>query len=129
MADPDDTVRIEAAVEFSVDPILRETLNVAKIKDTLRWIAPSDADLAGYLVQVTKGVTNDPAAPTHDVGLVTQVNLKTFPPTANANNDVFSFAVAAYDQAGNVGPAGELLGQNVDFTAPGAPTGLEIVAS
>ena len=123
-----DTIVLDVAVRIDPDYRLQEGLTVQKIKDTLIWNPPSEPHV-GFKVRASLGPVALPNAEPVDVGNAEMVDLKTLPATQNAAGGVFSFAVAAYNAAGNEGPDGLLENVILDFTVPGAPTGLEIVAS
>lgn len=116
-------VDFDVTVSFDADFRLSEGLDVERIKDTLTWVPPSEPH-TGFVVRISPGPTIDPKADPHDVGNVHAVNLKTLVDTAG----VYSFAVAAYNAAGNEGPDGILENVTLDWAVPGAPTGLEIIA-
>lgn len=97
---------------------------MSKVKSLLRWVPPSEPH-NGFLVQANQGSVADPAAPSNDVGNVNEVDLRTVIPGAAGEH--YSFAVSARNEAGNIGDPGLLEDVAVDFTVPGAPTGLEIV--
>ena len=127
-----DTETIVLDVTVSIDPDyhMKEGLSVQKIRDTLIWNSPGEPHVGfRFKVRASLGPVALPDAEPVDVGNAEMVDLKTLPVTQNAAGEVFSFAVAAYNAAGNEGPDGLLENVILDFTVPGAPTGLEIVAS
>jgi len=116
-------VNFDVVVGFDADLGVSEGLDVERIKDTLTWVPPSEPH-TGFVVRISPGPTIDPQADPIDVGNVHAINLKTLVDAAG----VYSFAVAAYNAAGNEGPDGVLENVTLDWTVPGAPTGLEIIA-
>lgn len=124
----EDTIRLGFVVDVEVDFGIFEDIAVLKIRDTLIWTPPSEPH-TGFIVRITEGSVVDPDAEAIDVGLETSLNLRGIAVTAGAAGETFSFAVAAYNAAGNEGPDGVLEGVVLDFTAPGAPTGLAVVQS
>lgn len=122
----DTTVGFDAGILIVANFNGRESITVAKVKSLLRWVAPSEP-VVEYVVEAVLGPVfdaDDPdklSATTPD----TEYDLRAL--ISLAAGEVYSFAVSAKNAAGNIGDPGLLEGQIVDFTVPGAPTGLEIV--
>lgn len=88
---------------------------------TLTWTANTETDLAGY--EVHRALGTSALAFFQSVGKVTTFVDSTVP---NVSQNV-SYALKAFDLAGNRSPLSATVTKVVDVTPPQAPVGLDVV--
>jgi hypothetical protein len=88
---------------------------------TLTWIANTESDLAGY--DIYRAVGTGPLTLLTSVGKVSTYVDTTVP---NISQNV-SYALKAFDFAGNRSPLSATVTKAVDVNPPQAPAGLDVV--
>ena len=107
---------------FSLFLVCAGILSVSGAQLTLSWKDNSNNETGFKIERSLDGTTFSQIAA---VG----ANTVSYTNTGLADATRYHYRVRAYNAAGNEGPDGLLENVILDFTVPGAPTGLEIVAS